>query len=297
MKKDDHMKPKLLVLGRNGQLATSIRQHRDVAAFSLFASGRAECDMRDSAKLAEMISSVQPDIVVNTAAYTDVEGAESEPWQAMLLNAVAVGDLARICEKKKIPIVHFSTDYVYSGEKGLPYTEDDAPDPISIYGCSKAAGDHAVMAVGGLVLRTAWLFSGHNRNFARTMLRLAETNAVVRVVDDQYGNPTCADDLAGAALEIALRILSGEKFPPLILAAGEPCATWADLAEAVFSELARVGRSRPELIRIPAKSFETKARRPRDSRFDTALFKSLYPSRSLDWRARIEAAVAGTSEV
>lgn len=285
------MQPRILVLGRNGQLATSVRIHPLAKDFSITFAGRAECDMRDDERLKSFLEATRPDLVFNTAAYTDVEAAEAEPWAAMTLNGIAVQTVARFCERTKTPLIHVSTDYVYDGEKGVPYTEDDPMNPTTAYGYSKAVGDIAAINCGALVLRTAWLFSGHNRNFARTMMALAEQRDVVRVVADQFGNPTCSDDLAGMTLGLMKRILDGEKHPSVYLTAGEPTASWADLAEAVFVALEAMGKKRPRLERITTAEFPTKARRPHDTRFDTSRLHKAIPGLSLDWRERVIEAV------
>lgn len=285
------MRKRILVLGRNGQLATSVRIHPAASEYEIICSGRAECDMRNFEKFSIYLKEIAPDAIINTAAYTDVERAESELWDAFNLNAIAVQYVSEFCANTNTPLIHISTDYVYDGNKATPYNETDKMNPISAYGCSKAVGDNFVIKNGGTVLRTAWLFSGHNRNFARTMISLAEKHDIVRVVDDQYGNPTCADDLAEVALRLAGKLLSGEKLPSVILVGAMPFASWADLAEEVFRNLEACGQKRPQLVRILAKDFPTKANRPYNSRFDTALLQKLLPDVSLRWKERVADAV------
>jgi dTDP-4-dehydrorhamnose reductase len=258
----------------------------------LICAGRAECDMRNTAALRAFLADVAPSAIINTAAYTDVEAAEVELWPAVALNAIAVKEVAAFAESQGLPFIHVSTDYVYDGAKGEPYVEADCVRPISAYGYSKALGDDAVIKHGGVVLRTAWLFSGHNRNFARTMMALAQSRDVVRVVDDQRGNPTCADDLASVCIALAERMIAGEKFLPLYLVAGGPPATWADLADAVFEAMAAHGLRRPRLDRITTAEYPTKAKRPLDTRLDTSRFEAAFPDINLDWRPAVTKAVA-----
>lgn len=288
------MAPRILVLGRNGQLATSIRNVSTTKDVKLDSAGRAECDLRDLAVARSFLESFSPDAIINTAAYTDVEAAEAEIWPAVMLNGLAVRNVAEFCQRSSTPLVHVSTDFVYDGEKNGHYNETDAMRPISSYGYSKALGDIAVMEMGGTILRTAWLFSGHNRNFARTMMALARTRDVVRVVDDQVGTPTSADDLAEACLDLAMRLVAGEKHPPLYLASGSEDASWADVAEAVFVEMAKLGVKRPKLERITTAEFPTKARRPKNARMDTTLFRKAFPDYPRDWRPAIARSVAAS---
>ncbi len=290
----------ILVLGQTGQLATSIRVHAGgraagVQPHTLVCAGRAACDMQDSAALRAFLGDVRPDVIINAAAYSDVDGAETHMWRALGLNAVAVREVARFSEARAIPLIHISTDYVYDGEKGAPYVEADPMRPISAYGYSKALGDAAVIEHGGTVLRTAWLFSAHARNFVRTMIAAAARQDVVRVVADQVGNPTCADDLAAACLSLAERLLAGERHAGLYLAAGAPWASWADLAEAVFDAMARRGLKRPGLERIDRAQYPTPARRPRDTRLDTTRFSEALSAPPFDWRDGVERVVAAAA--
>jgi dTDP-4-dehydrorhamnose reductase len=283
---------RILVLGRNGQLATSIRSLAGAWDVELISAGRSECDLRDLAFARGFFEAQSPDVIINTAAYTDVEAAEVEIWPAVKLNGLAVRNVAEYCHSTKTPLVHISTDFVYDGEKVGRYDEADSMRPISSYGYSKALGDAAVMELGGTILRTAWLFSGHNRNFARTMISLAQTNEVVRVVDDQLGTPTCADDLAEACLDLGVRLASGEKHPPLYLASGSEDASWADVAEAVFVNMAKLGLRRPRLERISTSEYPTKAKRPKNARMDTTLFRQAFPDYPCDWRPAVARSVA-----
>lgn len=281
------MSKRILVLGRNGQLATSVKAHPLSKEYEIICSGRAEFDICDFEHLDQYLKDVAPDAIINTAAYTDVERAEIELWAALKLNGIAVQRVSDYCKKTKTPFIHVSTDYVYDGNKGEPYNETDVMNPISAYGCSKATGDNFVIECGGTILRTAWLFSGHNRNFVCTMMNLAKIHDEVRVVDDQFGNPTCADELAGIALRLIEKMLRGEKLPSVILVGGMPYATWADLAEEVFINMEKLGQKRPKLIRIPAKEFPTKVNRPIDSRFDTSLLYSILPEIKLGWKEQV----------
>lgn len=281
------MRPRILVLGRNGQLATSISCHKNSNLFDIIASGRQEFDLRNLDQINNYLSSINPDAIINTAAYTDVERAESEPLSAMILNAIAPRKVAEFCEKYKKPLIHISSDYVYDGKKTKPYNESDAMNPISSYGCSKAVGDIQVLEHDAMILRTSWLFSGHNRNFARNILNLSEENEEISIIDDQIGNPTYAEDFAELVLTITQMKIDKVELPNLLLAGGEETASWADLAEALLQAKSELGKKTPKLKRITTDQYPLKARRPQDSRLDTTLLQQLLPNMRMNWRKHI----------
>jgi dTDP-4-dehydrorhamnose reductase len=212
----------------------------------------------------------------------------------MNVNAIAVKTATSYCLSHDIPLVQISTDYTYDGQKGSPYIEGDPCRPLNVYGFSKLAGDHALFEsdVRGTILRTSWVFSPYNRNFVSTMTNLALSRDLVRVVDDQHGNPTDARDLASAALAVLQALMQGEKLPRLLHFGGEPSVTWADLAEATFQAVEMHTNSRPELQRISSAEFPSKVLRPIDSRLDTSLFSSLGLGVAQDWRKSIDGCVA-----
>jgi len=190
---------KLLVTGKNGQVGWELQQA--LAAFGqLIPVDANEMDLADADSIRNTIRDVRPDIIVNPAAYTAVDKAESEPEQAMAVNGIAPGILAEETKKLGALLVHYSTDYVYDGNKAGPYTEADAPNPQSVYGRTKLAGDVAIMQSGckHLILRTSWVYGVHGGNFVKTMLRLAKEREKLTIVADQFGAPTWARDLAQA---------------------------------------------------------------------------------------------------
>ena len=194
----------ILVAGRSGQLARALIDLAAERNVPLVAVGRPELDFADPASIERVTMSVAPRAIINAAAYTAVDQAESEPTVAFMINRDGAAWLAAAAARARIPFVHLSTDYVFDGCKTSPYREDDTPRPLSVYGQSKLAGEEAVCEAhpGALVLRTSWVYSCHGHNFVRTMLRLAATRELVRVVDDQHGAPTAARDLARAILDI-----------------------------------------------------------------------------------------------
>jgi dTDP-4-dehydrorhamnose reductase len=252
---------KLLVFGKSGQLARALA--RDAGAVAL---GREDIDLAAAdADIAGAIVSVKPDAVINAAAHTAVDKAESEPEAAFALNERAPTRMAQACAGAGIPFVHVSTDYVFDGEKPSPYVEDDPTAPLNVYGRSKLAGERAVLAAypGAVTLRTSWVYAAEGGNFMRTMLRVAQTQDEVRVVADQLGAPTLANDLAGACVAAASALRGGAAGGVFHFTnAGE--TTWADFAEAIFALSGKTTR----VQRITTAEYPTPARRPRNSRLN-----------------------------
>ncbi len=188
---------KILITGKNGQVGWELQ--RSLARFGhITAIDQDDLDLTDSAKVREVVRDLHPDIIINPAAYTAVDKAESDPATAAAVNAIAPGILAEEAAKLGAVLVHYSTDYVFDGSKPSPYTEDDLPNPQSVYGRTKLAGEDAVRAAGGkhLILRTSWVYGVHGGNFIKTILRLAKERSELRIVADQFGAPTWARDLA-----------------------------------------------------------------------------------------------------
>ena len=259
---------KVLVTGAGGQLGRALQRLGAVGRT------RAELDVTDAAAVAASLDELRPDLVVNAAAYTAVDRAESEPGAAFATNEVGARTVAAACAARGIALVHPSTDYVFDGEKPAPYVETDAPHPLGVYGASKAAGERAVLVEhpGAVVVRTSWLFSADGANFVKTMLRLAREKPVLRVVADQRGGPTFAGDLARIVLALAER-----RAPAGIYhAAGDGPTTWHGLAVAVVDEAARAGRApRVPVEPIGTADYPTAARRPRTSILDTGKLRAL----------------------
>lgn len=285
---------RILVLGNHGQLASAIRAIDD-GSYDLHYAGRYECDLRETNQIARFLEATSPAGVINTAAYTAVDDAEDDPSDAVLINGLAVRVVADYCRTHEIPLVHVSSDYVLDGEKGAPYLETDPCYPRSLYGFTKLLGERAVQASGvrSVTLRTAWVFSAMGRNFALTMMALAASRDVVRVVDDQYGNPTSALLLARACVASLTRLLYDPSYGGgLYNFGGGPSASWADLAEEVFVALELNGLKRPRLERIATAEYPTRARRPIDSRMDTSKFEADFPGLIGSWKPAVREEVA-----
>ncbi len=261
---------KILVTGALGQVGHElIRQGTDLN-LTMIATDRQELDITDGDAVAAMMNEQHPDCVINAAAYTAVDKAEEEQTLAYAINRDGPANLAQACAKLGIPLLHISTDYLFDGAKPDPYREQDEPNPVSIYGKSKLAGDEKVAqhCPQHLALRVAWVFGAHGHNFARTMLRLAGERDELRVVADQHGAPTWAGDIAATLLNIALRHHKGETIPwGTYHYIGQPATTWHGFASAVCEkalELGMIGRM-PQVTAITTADFPTPAPRPANS--------------------------------
>ena len=267
----------IMVFGREGQVARELAARPAPPQTRLAFLGRAQFDLLGGGDVAPVIERAGAAGVINASAYTAVDRAESEPGPAFALNRDAPATMARACAELGIPFVHFSTDYVFDGDKATAYVEDDARRPLGVYGASKAAGEDAVAAAGGryAIIRTAWVFSAFASNFMKTMLRLAHSRDEIGVVDDQRGCPTWGADLAVAALDVLGAL--GSSAPPqnVLHAAGDTAVTWADFAEMIFAEQARRGGPFAGVRRITTADYPTPARRPRNSVLSTKRLAAL----------------------
>lgn len=285
---------RIAVTGQQGQVVQAIRaQAADDAV--VVALGRPGLDLARPETIAASLAAAQPDLIVSAAAYTAVDKAESERDLAFAVNATGAAAVAAAALRLNVPVIHISTDYVFDGAKGAPYTEADAVGPLNVYGASKLAGEQAVMAANpeAVVLRASWIYSPFGHNFVRTMLRLAAEREEVGVVADQFGSPTSALDLAGGIWALASRLLGGSAASPrgVFHMAGSGSASWADLAEATFSASAALGGPSARVRRIDAAQFPTAAVRPTDSRLDCGRLEAAFGIRLPDWRASIAAVV------
>src|SRR3954452_18110890 len=203
---------KLLVLGAAGQVGRELCRLAWPAGTAIASMDRAEIDIADRDAAFGSVARERPEIVINAAAYTAVDRAESEPVAAWAANCTGPANLAAACRAAAIPLIHLSTDYVFDGRKAGPYREDDPVNPLGVYGKSKEAGDRAIRAAlpEHVILRTAWVYSAHGQNFVKTMLRLADERPVLRVVADQTGSPTSAADIAAAIARIAIHVMAGD---------------------------------------------------------------------------------------
>lgn len=280
---------RVLVAGRSGQLARALAARLPAEGHEVIALEPPRLDLADRASLAAAVAAVAPDLVINAAAYTAVDRAEDEPGRARAVNAEGAGWLAAAAAARGVPFLHVSTDYVFDGLKGSPYLEDDPPNPVGVYGATKAEGERLVLAANprSVVLRTAWLCSPHGSNFVRTMLRLAQEREELRVVADQHGAPTFADDLAEAAARLAPRLVAapaGDASFGLFHLCGAPYTTWHGFAREILDQAARRGHPRPRLVPIATADYPTRARRPPDGRLDCTRIGLVHGIAPADWR-------------
>ena len=285
----------ILVFGRSGQVATALQQQAAASGLPLVAMGHAEIDVRDIQAMRDAVARSGATAIINAAAYTAVDRAESERDAAFALNAEAPGLMATICAERGLPFVQISTDYVFDGSKPAPYVENDPLAPLGVYGNSKAEGEARVLQAHpqAVVLRTAWVYFEQGSNFVRTMLRFGRERDEMRIVADQRGNPTYAADIAETCLAIAGRGLQPAAQSGVYHYAGQGAATWFDFATAIFEEAALAGRRVPStLVPIATSDYPTPAKRPANSQLDCSRLKREFGIETKPWRARLQACLA-----
>ena len=283
---------RIAVTGKLGQVALSLAERAGPDA-RVILLGRPEMDLAEPASIAATIAAARPDVVVNAAAYTAVDKAETERDLAFAVNGAGAGAVAAAA-KLAVPLIHLSTDYVFDGSKAAPYTEADPTAPLGVYGASKLAGEQAVLAAhpGAVICRTAWVYSPFGANFVKTMLRLADTRDELGVVADQIGNPTSAQDIADCVLALAGKLADQQAAPGIFHMTGSGEASWADLAEAIFAASAAHGGPSAKVRRITTADYPTPAPRPANSRLDCSKLARTYGLSLPDWRPSLAAVVA-----
>jgi dTDP-4-dehydrorhamnose reductase len=280
----------VLVTGGNGQVAVALESvAAELGTARLVRVGRPTFDFDRPETIEPVLRAVAPSLVINAAAYTAVDKAETEHEAALRANRDGPAALADWCAEAGIPLIHISTDYVFDGRKGSPYVETDPTSPTGVYGATKLAGEAAVQArcPRAIVLRTSWVYAARGKNFVLTMLNARARTDRLRVVADQIGCPTAADDLARAILQIAGRIQRDGWRPGdagIYHAAGSGWTSWHGLASAVFEEAARHGVSPPTIEAITTADWPTPACRPPDSRLDCARLADTFGVQLPPWR-------------
>jgi dTDP-4-dehydrorhamnose reductase len=266
----------------------------------LLALGRPELDLAEPGNVAVAISAIRPDIVVNAAAYTGVDEAESDPERAFRINADAAGEVAAAARENGARLIQISTDYVFDGSSPEPYEEGSPTNPLSVYGRSKLEGEEKVRAAhpDHLIIRTAWVYSPFGRNFVKTVMAAAHNRDELRVVADQRGNPTAAGDLAKALLAVASAwgdgssAGTGETFH----LAGAGDASWYDFACLIFDEAARLGEPTARVVPIGTDEWPTAAVRPPNSRLSCSRFRQEFNWQMPTWRASVPTVVRAIAE-
>jgi dTDP-4-dehydrorhamnose reductase len=283
---------KILVFGAGGQVGREVCRAAWPSRYAILPLDRRMIDITERATVDAMLARERPDLVINLAAYTAVDRAESEPQAAWAVNCAGAAHIAAACDVSATPLIHLSTDYVFDGRKAGAYCEEDAVEPLGVYGRSKEAGERAVRAVLAhhLILRTAWVFGVYGTNFVKTMLRLAAERPVLRVVADQRGCPTAAADIAAAMIVIAKRIDSGEASWGTYHFAGAEPISWHGFAAAIF-DLAAPWLAGPQVEPITTDQYPTPARRPMNSVLDCQKIENVFGIPPPSWRPALAAVV------
>jgi dTDP-4-dehydrorhamnose reductase len=288
---------RVLVTGANGQVGRELSSLGLQKGFRILALDRAALDITDPSLVSKEVSKADVSLVVNAAAYTAVDRAESEPELAFAVNRDGPSYLAAACAEARIPLIHISTDYVFDGCKKGPYIEADPVSPLGVYGKSKAAGEEEVRGrlQEHIILRSAWIYGVHGDNFVKTMLRLGRENESVRVVADQYGCPTYATDIAETILEIAALLLDNRQIAwGTYHYCGQGVTSWYGFAEAIF-ELA--AQHTPLMVKriepISTAEYPTRAKRPANSVLDCSLLEKEFGICSLPWSESLARMIKG----
>jgi dTDP-4-dehydrorhamnose reductase len=262
---------RVLVTGGGGQVGHALGRLKWPEGWSAVTFPRYDLDIEDHNAIATTIAAQSWAAVINAAAYTAVDHAEAEPSKAWTINALGPAVLAEHCRAADIPLVQISTDYVFSGAKSGSWLPEDTTDPISVYGGSKLGGELAVRTAGGrhAIVRTSWVVGSHGNNFVRTMLRLAADRDCVKVVSDQTGSPTIADDLAAALAQIAISLSADAAASGTYHFTNAGATNWADFAREVFIQSERRGGPSARVESIPTIAYPTPAKRPMNSLLDT----------------------------
>jgi len=290
---------RILLTGKNGQVGWELRRSL-MPLGEIVATDREEMDLADPDAIRRMVREVEPDIIVNPGAYTAVDQAESEPELAMKINGEAPGVIAEEAKRLGALLVHYSTDYVFDGRKDTPYTEEDAPNPLSVYGRTKLAGEEAIRASGArhLILRTSWVYGMRGRNFLLTILRLAREREELRIVADQFGAPTWSRMIAEVTSAVLARMVGGGSVSAIsgtyhLTASGS--TSWHGFTEAVIEGAVRAWGLEPatrRVLRIATSDYPTPAARPANSRMSCARLRRDFDVWLPDWSECLQLCLA-----
>lgn len=285
---------KILVTGANGQVGHCLTQQLHADKWDFVALTRAELDISDAQAVAAAIAQIQPDVIINAAAYTAVDKAEQEQALAYAINRDGPANLAQAAKQCGAAILHISTDYVFAGDATGTYRENDATAPQGVYGQSKLEGEQAVAAINDkhIILRTAWVFGEHGNNFVKTMIRLGSNRDSLGIVADQEGGPTYAGDIAKALLKIVKHYATGNETSwGIYHYSGVPHTSWFDFAQHIFTEAAQAGvynKAVPQLNPITTADYPTPAKRPANSKLDCNKLEQTFGIGPSDWQAALK---------
>ncbi|MDP2747992.1 dTDP-4-dehydrorhamnose reductase [Pseudomonas sp.] len=285
---------KILLLGQHGQVSQELQRTLQGAG-ELTVLGREQLDLAQPELIRQQVQHLRPELIINAAAHTAVDQAESEPELAFTINATAPGILAEVAAELGAPLIHYSTDYVFDGSQAAPYHESDSTNPLSVYGRSKLAGEQAIQAVGGmhLILRTSWVYSQHGKNFLLTMQRLLQERESLSVVVDQIGAPTWAGTIAQATAQLIKHWRSGHAGPwGVYHLSAQDETSWFGFASAIAAHLRNQGKRVATLQPIPSSAYPTPAQRPLNSRLDCSRLQQDWQVQLPTWQAALEQCLA-----
>ncbi|KLK89924.1 dTDP-4-dehydrorhamnose reductase [Microvirga vignae] len=288
---------RIVVTGTEGQVVRALLERGAAAGVSVIAVGRPHLDLLHPGTVSGAIQAAAPDIIVNAAAYTAVDQAESGPELAMAINGQGAAAVAAVAAALNVPVVHLSTDYVFDGLLDRPYRETDPVGPVSAYGRSKLLGEQAVRAAtrNHVILRTAWVYSPFGKNFVKTMLRLAETRGELAIVSDQRGSPTSAHDIADGIVVVCRNLLerpTSDRLRGIFHMAGAGDTTWADFAARILEQARSRGGPFARVRPISTAEYPTPAQRPANSRLDCTKLFEAHGVKLPDWQISLTTCVA-----
>ena len=282
---------KILVIGKDGQLSKCLQEITGKFPYEVLFTTKTDLDITKISLIESKISQYRSQVVINCAAFTEVDKAEEFKHEAFNLNSQAVRNLAKVCKKNSISLVHISTDYVFDGEGTGFYKESIPPNPSTTYGKSKLSGEKEIIKSNcqHLIIRTSWLFSQHGKNFLTTMIRLGLEKDKLKIVSDQFGCPTYAPDLAHAIFSSVKYFKEGENLG-LYHYSGDTSCSWSNFAEEIFKEAYDYGiiKKIPIIEKVTSIDFVTPAKRPINSRLDSSLFQSTFKIKPSDWKQGIK---------
>lgn len=276
---------KILLLGAKGQVGREVMAKS--SAHDIFAADLPEYDLTQTKVVDQLFEEVCPQVVINLAAYTAVDRAESEPKQCHAINNASVTSISQACQRLGAALIHVSTDYVFDGKLGRPYVEQDAPNPLNVYGMSKWQAELTIQRRLSryLIVRTAWVFGQFGDNFVKTMTRLAQTKTSLKIVDDQFGNPTPAADLAERLLVLADKLYNHQVPAGIVHVAGARAVSRLEFAQKIIETWAEQGNQPVPIKAAKSVGFPVAATRPMDARLDVTKALQIYGLSPIDWEA------------
>ena len=282
------------ITGAGGMLALDLQEVLASSNEEFFAWKRQEFDITNPESLKQTLADEKPDVVINCAAFTQVDEAEVKQTEAFAINATGVQNIAKICAEFKIKLIHISTDFVFDGDSNLPYSINAKPCPINIYGQSKCDGELAVLQESdeNLVLRVSWLYGQHGSNFVKTMLKLATTQKTLKVVADQKGSPTWTMDASHALIKLVKNNASG-----VFHYSNTGVCSWFEFACEIFQQAHKIGliQKIPQVAAIPSKEYQTLAKRPLFSALDTSRYSKIFDEQPPCWQESLTQALSSFS--